>query len=104
MTVTWITRIPCAGGIDYREKGAENWTRRWPMPDRFPFVDCFLDTSDVITCDVSPEKLLVKAHNYNKKDGSLHDAFEIYPDGTVKDAAEGVRAYPIPEYKPKKGK
>lgn len=30
MTVTWITRIPCAGGIRYREKGTEEWTELWP--------------------------------------------------------------------------
>ena len=37
MTVTWITRIPCAGGIDYREKGTADWTRRWPV--RYGQVD-----------------------------------------------------------------
>lgn len=31
MTVTWITRIPCAGGIEYRETGTETWTRLWPV-------------------------------------------------------------------------
>ena len=72
---------------------------RWPMPDRFPFVDCFLDQNDVVTCDVSPEKLVFKAHSWGMGNGTLHDAFEIYPDGTVKDAAEGVRAYPVPQPK-----
>ena len=75
-----------------------------PMPARFPFVDCILDLCDVVTCDVSPEKLLFKAHNWRETDGSLHDAFEIYPDGTVKDAADGIKAYPIPEPPQKKGK
>ena len=28
MTVTWITRVPCAGGIQYREKGTEEWAAR----------------------------------------------------------------------------
>ena len=74
------------------------------MPARFPFVDCILDLCDVVTCDVSPEKLLFKAHNWRETDGSLHDAFEIYPDGTVKDAADGIKAYPIPEPPQKKGK
>lgn len=31
MTVTWITRVNCAGGIAYREKGATNWVERWPV-------------------------------------------------------------------------
>ena len=31
MTVTWITRVPCAGGIQYREKGTEEWTTRWTV-------------------------------------------------------------------------
>ena len=31
MTITWITRIPCAGGIDYREKGTDDFVRLWPV-------------------------------------------------------------------------
>ena len=30
MTVTWITRVPCAGGIEYWEKGTTNRVERWP--------------------------------------------------------------------------
>lgn len=97
--------IPSAAQLANKKwKYPAPYLSRWPMPEKFPFVDCFLDTADVITCDVSSEKLLFKAHNYSKKDGSLHDAFEIYPDGTVKDAAEGICTYPIPEAPQKKGK
>ena len=77
---------------------------RKPMPDRFPFVNCFLDSNDVVTCEVSPEKLLFKAHSYETNCGALHDAFEVRSDGTVKDAADGVRAYPIPVSAPKSKK
>ena len=31
MTVTWITRRPCAGGLAYREKGTTNWVERWQV-------------------------------------------------------------------------
>jgi len=31
MTITWITRAKCAGGIEYREKGTENWTQKWQV-------------------------------------------------------------------------
>lgn len=31
MTVTWITRIPCAGGIEYWEAGTTNRIERWPV-------------------------------------------------------------------------
>jgi len=29
MTVSWITRIPCGAGIEYREKGTADFTRVW---------------------------------------------------------------------------
>ena len=31
MTITWITRAECAGGIEYREKGTEEFKRLWPL-------------------------------------------------------------------------
>ena len=31
MTVSWMTRIPCAGGIEYWEAGTTNRVERWPM-------------------------------------------------------------------------
>lgn len=31
ITITWITRAECAGGIEYREKGTETFTRLWPV-------------------------------------------------------------------------
>ena len=29
MTISWISRIPCGGGLEYREKGTEDWKRVW---------------------------------------------------------------------------
>jgi len=29
ITINWITRVPCAGGLEYREKGTQAFTRRW---------------------------------------------------------------------------
>lgn len=31
MTITWITRVTCAGGIEYREKGTQEFKRLWPV-------------------------------------------------------------------------
>ncbi len=31
MTITWISGFRCAGGIEYREKGTEEWTALWPV-------------------------------------------------------------------------
>ena len=41
-----------------------------------------------MTIDVSPEKLVFKSHNYRTPDGGLFDAFELHPDGTIKDLVE----------------
>ena len=38
MTVTWITRVPCAGGIEYWEKGSTNRIERWAV--RAGLLDC----------------------------------------------------------------
>ena len=38
-----------------------------------------------MTIDVTPEKLVFKSHYWRTTEGKLHDHFEIYPDGTVKD-------------------
>ncbi len=42
---------------------------------------------EALTIDVSPEKLVVKSHNWDTAEGKLHDAFEILPDGSVRDLA-----------------
>lgn len=41
MTVTWMTRIPCAGGIEYWEQGTTNRVERWPV--RYGMLDCKKD-------------------------------------------------------------
>ena len=44
-----------------------------------------LNQAEAMTLEVSPEKLTFKSHRWSNPEGGLVDAFEIYPDGSVKD-------------------
>ncbi len=51
---------------------------------------------ECLTIEVAPEKLVFRSHFFRKGDGKeLRDAFELYPDGSIKDLME-VPEYPIP--------
>ncbi len=56
-----------------------------------------------MTIDVSKDKLTVKSHRWRNLNGELYDAFEMYPDGSIKDLTD-VKAYPIPPPPPPKAK
>ena len=66
-----------------------------PLPERFPYVQIIGHVVEAMTIDVSPEKLVFKSHNYDFPNGGLFDAFELYPDGTIKDLVE-TTAFTIP--------
>ncbi len=71
-----------------------------PMPERFPYVQIIGHLVEAMTIDVEPGKLTFKSHRYGHGTG-LYDAFELYPDGTVKDIVE-TTSFPIPQPEPKK--
>ena len=50
-----------------------------------PYTQIVCDLVEAMTIDVTPEKLVFKSHYWRTTEGKLHDHFEIYPDGTVKD-------------------
>lgn len=47
-----------------------------------------------MTLDVTPEKLTFRSYCWNEGSGSLNDAFEIMPDGKVKDLMK-VKSFPL---------
>lgn len=70
---------------------------RWALPDSFPFVNVTFDLSAAVTLDVEPGKLTFRNWNINQ-DGALNDAFEVRPDGSVKDLVETEAiAFPQPQ-------
>lgn len=63
-------------------------------PDNsFTHVICTL--TEGMTIEVAPQKLTVRSHLWNQPAGGLRDAFEIRPDGSVKDLME-VKVFPAP--------
>ena len=50
-----------------------------------PYTQVVCNLVEAMTIDVTPEKLIFKSHHWRTTEGKLHDHFEIYPDGTVKD-------------------
>ena len=50
-----------------------------------PYTMVSLNMCEGMIMDVSPEKLTFKSHKWNNVKGGLADAFEIYPDGSIKE-------------------
>ena len=87
MTVTWITRIKSAGGIEYREKGTENWTRLWKT--RYGQVDYSSDIQCIHLKDLKPGteyeyRLMSNLDRYNTAYyGTICAGREIYTFKTL---------------------
>lgn len=73
-----------------------------PFPANFNYTLVSLDLCEGMTIDVAPEKLVFKSHLWKKTEGGLRDAFEIYPDGSVKELMkqESFAVPPPPVKKP----
>ena len=89
---------------DFKLDGPKAYPPAWfcksAFPEKFPYVSVVYDCGGVVTIDVSPEKLVFKAHRWDKPEGGLYDAFEISPDGKVKDLVDAtVVPWPQPEAK-----
>ena len=82
-------------------KKIPKYLERYPIPEKFPFVNVTFDQDASVTIDVAPGKLTFRDWNTGKADGALFDAFELTPDGTVKDLVETI-AQPMPQPKAKK--
>lgn len=52
ITITWITRVPCGGGIEYREKGTEEFKRVWQK--FYAQIDCSSDLHTVHLENLKP--------------------------------------------------
>lgn len=76
-------------------KKMPNYLNRWAMPEKFPYANVTLDLCAAVTIDFEPGKLIFKDWNKNY-DGTLNDAFEMRPDGSIVDLIE-TESSPIPQ-------
>lgn len=65
-----------------------------PSSADFNYTEVVCALAEGMTIDVAPRTLTVRSHLWNRPEGGLRDAFEIHPDGTVKDLME-VKTFPI---------
>lgn len=75
------------------EKYPPKYMKREKIPEGVPYTLVVGNMLEAATIDVSSDKLVFKSHRWNKEGGGYYDAFELCPDGTVKDLVE-VTAYP----------
>ena len=68
------------------------------LTDEWPFAEVIEDMGGGMTLEVSPEKLTLKAYDWRRHEPRIMDAFEVYPDGHVKDLVE-VPVYTEPNPK-----
>lgn len=52
VTITWITRVPCGAGIEYREKGSEEFKRVWKK--FYGQIDCSSDLHSIHLENLKP--------------------------------------------------
>ena len=81
----------------------QKWYCRNKFPERFPYVDIVCHLCESMTIEVSPEKLVFKSHRWAKPEGGYYDAFELTPDGQVRDLVD-VTVLPWPQPEPPKAK
>ena len=67
-----------------------------------PYTMVTLDVQEGMILEVTPQKLIFKSHKWRTPEGGLRDAFEIYPDGSVKDLQECNKLSPPPPAPQKK--
>ncbi len=88
---------------DVNQKQILKYLSRSPIPDNVPYTLVVGHLVEGMTIDVTKDKLTVRSHRWGKPEGGLYDAFEVYPDGTVKDIIDvEVLAVPEPKTKAKK--
>ncbi len=80
---------------DVNEKLIQNYLKRWPIPDNVPYTLVVGHLVEGMTIDVEKDKITLKSHRWNKPEGGFYDAFEMYPDGSIKELVEST-AIPIP--------
>ena len=85
---------------DFVREGEKSYPPAWfcraKFPERFAYVSVVLGFLEAMTIDVSAEKLVFKSHRWMHNDWGFYDAFEISPDGKVRDLVD-VSVVPWPE-------
>ncbi len=96
-------RVCNAHGDFNPKKYPPKFMKKEKIPDGVPYTLVVGDIHEGMTIDVANDKLTVKSHRWDKKEGGYYDAFELYPDGSLKDLVE-ITTFPIPKEDEKKTK
>ena len=97
MTVTWITRVTCAGGIEYREKGTEEFKRLWPV--KYGQIDYSKDVHHFHLTGLKPDteyeyRLLSNQDTYSTAySGFIGVGREIYSFRTLNPEKDQYRVF-----------
>ena len=79
-------------------KPYNGYMNRYSIPAEKTFNQIVLHQPEAMILEVTPEKLIFKSHAWHRVEGGLYDAFEITPDGKVKDLIP-VHVFPMSEKK-----
>ncbi|MBR3707395.1 MAG: hypothetical protein IKM17_00080, partial [Lentisphaeria bacterium] len=76
--------------------------KKFPIPDGIVYTQITGNYTEGMTIDVTPDKLIIKSHAWERVGGGLIDACEITPDGKVKDLVPVTVITPAPQKAKKK--
>ena len=76
--------------------------KKFPIPDGIAYTQITGNYTEGMTIDVTPDKLIIKSHAWERVGGGLIDACEITPDGKVKDLVPVTVITPAPQKAKKK--
>ena len=83
-------------------KGFQDRMKKFPIPDGIAYTQITGNYTEGMTIDVTPDKLIIKSHAWERVGGGLFDACEITPDGKVKDLVPVTVITPAPQKAKKK--
>ncbi len=76
------------------KKYPPKFMKKEKIPEGVPYTLVVGNVCEVMTVDVAKDKLTFKSHRWKNKEGGYFDAFELYPDGKIKDLVE-ITTYSI---------
>ena len=96
ITINWISRVPCAGGVEYREKGAETFNRVWKK--FYGQIDCSDDLHSIHLHGLKPGteyeyRLVAFADKSVAYENSVFAGREIYSFRTLDPKREKYQVF-----------
>ncbi len=76
------------------KKVLPGFIKKEKIPEGVPYTLVVGNILEASTIEVAGDKLIFKSHRWNKEGGGCYDAFELRPDGKIKDLVE-VTTYSV---------